>query len=276
MLWLSGLAKVILFLESGHTGRERKRWVGWGGGGGVRDGTELTAGVNLAFSSMPNDMHAEERQARLKCELKCKWEESDKAHRSVPISCLDPLESKLGFSHLSIFSQSAERAARAAPNGVKKRATFLLVFRCLNHTASSRKAFNSDEGHTWLMHLCISCGRWWVHSALFRALSVLPTHLSANLVSPARPNEQRSRKTFGVCRTRICVCIDGPFRPALRSRSSERERKLSNGPAASSFFQTFRPVDLKSPTDLSDIPTDLTDLWADLWSLASHALPGTM
>ena len=28
-----------------------------------------------------------------------------------------------------------------------------------------------------------------------------------------------------------------------------------------SFFQSFRPVDLKSPTDLSDIPTDLTDLW---------------
>ena len=36
----------------------------------------------------------------------------------------------------------------------------------------------------------------WVHSALFRARSVLQTHLSANLVSPARPNELRSRKTF--------------------------------------------------------------------------------
>ena len=52
--------------------------------------------------------------------------------------------------------------------------------------------------------------------------------------------------------------------PALRSRSSERQKKLSNRPAASSFFHTSRPVDLKSPTDLSDIPTDLTDLWADL------------
>ena len=52
--------------------------------------------------------------------------------------------------------------------------------------------------------------------------------------------------------------------PALRSRSSEREKKLSNRLAASSFFQSFRPVDLRSPTDLSDIPTDLTDLWADL------------
>ena len=73
------------------------------------------------------------------------WSASDKAHRSVPTSCLDPLESKLGFSHMSIFSQSAERAARAAPNGVKKGATFLLVFRCLNHTASSRKAFNGVQ-----------------------------------------------------------------------------------------------------------------------------------
>ena len=52
---------------------------------------------------------------------------------------------------MSIFSQSAERAARATPNGVKKGATFLLVFRCLNHTASSRKAFNGvqkGQGHS--------------------------------------------------------------------------------------------------------------------------------
>ena len=91
---------------------------------------------NFAFSSIP-DM--QERQARLERELKCKSEESDKAHRSVPTSCLDPLQLKLGFSHMSIFSQSAERAARAAPNGVKKGATFLLVYRCLNHTASPQK-----------------------------------------------------------------------------------------------------------------------------------------
>ena len=69
-------------------------------------------------------------------------EESVKAYRSVPTSCLDPVESKLGFSHLSIFSHSPERAARAAPNGVKKGATFLLLFRSLNHTDSSRKPFN--------------------------------------------------------------------------------------------------------------------------------------
>ena len=141
MFLLSCSAEVILFLESGHTERERGRERGRGRGE-VRDWTELTAGVNFVFSSMPNDMHAEERQARLERELKCKSAESDKAHRSVPTSCLDPLELKLKYSHVSIFSQSAERAARAAPNGVKKGATFLLVYCCLNHTASPRKAFN--------------------------------------------------------------------------------------------------------------------------------------
>ena len=57
------------------------------------------AGVNFAFSSMPNGMHEEEKQARLECVLKCQSEESDKAHRSVPTSCLDidPLSRSLGF-----------------------------------------------------------------------------------------------------------------------------------------------------------------------------------
>ena len=144
MFWLLCLAEVVLFLESGHTERERERErERGGGGGGVRDWTELTAAVNFALSSMPNDMHVEERQARLERELKWwKSEESDKTHRSVPASCLDPLQSKLGFSHISIFNQSAERAAWAAPNeGDKKGAIFLLVFRCLNHTASPWKAF---------------------------------------------------------------------------------------------------------------------------------------
>ena len=64
---------------------------------------------------------------------------------SVNLRISRTVESKLGFSHLSIFSQSAERAARAAPNGVKKGATFLLLFRSLNHTDSSRKPFNGVQ-----------------------------------------------------------------------------------------------------------------------------------
>ena len=39
--------------------------------------------------------------------------------------------------------------------------------------------------------------------------------------------------------------------PALPLRSSEREKKLSNRVAVSSFIQNL-PVDLRSPTDLSD------------------------
>ena len=127
--------------SQGERERERER-EGRGGGEGW---TKLSAGVNFAFSSMRNDMHAEERQARFERELKCKSEESDRAHRSVPTSCLYPLESKLGFSHMSIFSQSAERAAQAAPNGIKKWATFLVVFRCLNLTASPLKAFDGVQ-----------------------------------------------------------------------------------------------------------------------------------
>ena len=42
--------------------------------------------------------------------------------------------------------------------------------------------------------------------------------------------------------------------PAHRWRSSDREKKLLNRQAASSFFQNFRPVDLRSLTDLSHYP----------------------
>ena len=100
--------------------------------------------------------------------------------------------------------------------------------------------FNSDEGHTWLMHLCISYGPWWVHSALFRARSV-PTHLSTNLVSPARPNELRSRKTFGVCRTRMppCVCIDGPFHPHFARARAKGKRSFRTDRQRPAFFRPF-------------------------------------
>ena len=57
MLWLSCLAEVILFVESGHTGRERskeRRGQGGGGGGSEIEQNLITAGVNFAFSSMPN------------------------------------------------------------------------------------------------------------------------------------------------------------------------------------------------------------------------------
>ena len=62
---------MILFLKSGHTQREREREREKGeGGGGQRLNRTYMAGVNFAFSSMPNDVHAEEKQARLEGELK--------------------------------------------------------------------------------------------------------------------------------------------------------------------------------------------------------------
>ena len=116
------------------------------------------------------------------------------------------------------------------------------------------------------MHFCIGHGPWWVHSALIRALSVARSPFERHLNSTYPSKRAADSQNFW------CLSnTDGAaylqrraISPALRSRSSEGEKKLSNRPAASSFFQTFRTVDLKSPTDLSAIPTDLTDLWADL------------
>ena len=105
--------------------------------------------------------------------------------------------------------------------------------------------------------------------------SVCPSNPFERELSFASPSKRaaESQNFWRLSNTDAPVCVHRwAVSPALRSRSSEKEKKLSNRPAASGFFQSFRPVDLKSPTDLSDIPTDLTDLWADIWSLASHAL----
>ena len=99
--------------------------------------------------------------------------------------------------------------------------------------------------------------------------SVCPSNPFERKLSFASPSKRdaESQNFWRLSNTDAPVCVHRwAISPALCSRSSEREKKLSNriGPAASSFFQTFPPVELKSPTDLSDIPTDLTDLWADL------------
>ena len=97
--------------------------------------------------------------------------------------------------------------------------------------------------------------------------SVCPSSPFERELSFANPSKRAadSQNFWRLSNTDAPVCVHRwGVSPALRSRSSEREKKLSNRPAASSFFQSLRPVDLKSPTDLSDIPTDLTDLWADI------------
>ena len=74
-----------------------------------------------------------------------------------------------------------------------------------------------------------SDGPWWVYSALFRALSFC----SQIVGLPAHPNELRTQKTFGVCRTQMpqCTCIDGPF--ARTSLALERKRKETFEPTGS-------------------------------------------
>ena len=125
MFWLLSLAEVILFLESGHTERERERE---GGGAGGQRLNRTYRWRELRFSSMPNDMYAGERQARLERELKCKSEESDKAHRSVPTSCLDPLESELGFSHCLFLASPLSGPHERRPMASRKEQLSSLFF----------------------------------------------------------------------------------------------------------------------------------------------------
>ena len=47
---------------------------------------------------------------RLEREFKCRSEESDKPHPSVPTSCIDPLQSKLGFSHMHMSILASPRS----------------------------------------------------------------------------------------------------------------------------------------------------------------------
>ena len=65
---------------------------------------------------------------RLQLELKCKSEESYKADRSVPTSCLDPLESELGFFHMSILASPLSEPHERCPMTSRKDQLFSLFF----------------------------------------------------------------------------------------------------------------------------------------------------
>ena len=86
-----------------HAERERE---GEGGGGGrQRLYRTYMAGVNFAFSSKSNDIdvHAEEKQARLEGELKCKSEEIGRVTKRTvayrPAVSIR-LSQSLGFPHV--------------------------------------------------------------------------------------------------------------------------------------------------------------------------------
>ena len=147
MFWMSCLAEVILFLESGHTERQTERERGGGGWGRVRDWTELTASVNFAFSSMPSDMHEEERQARLERELKCMSRQRRVSKRTVAYrpAVSIRLSRSLGFPTclflVSLLSGPHERRPMAS----RKEQLSSSFFLSLNHTDSSRKPFNGVQ-----------------------------------------------------------------------------------------------------------------------------------
>ena len=126
---------LVVVFSGSHTQREREREGGWGGGV-VRDRTELMAGVHFAFSSMPKDMHADEKQARFERELKCKSEESDKAHRpAVSIR----LSRSLGFPTCLFLASPLSGPHERGP--IASRKEQVCSFFSLN-TACLRKAFN--------------------------------------------------------------------------------------------------------------------------------------
>ena len=130
-------------------------WVGGGGGGGAR-GSEieqnLPLAVNFAFSSMPSDMHAGERHARLERELKCKSEESDKAHciANQPAVSIR-LSRSLGFP-TCLFLASPLSGRTSGAQWRQERSNFPPCFSLIEPPpASSRKAFNGvqkGQGHS--------------------------------------------------------------------------------------------------------------------------------
>ena len=124
MLWLSCWAEVILFSNLSRAGRERR-----GGGGSEMEQIELTSGVNFVFSSISDRTIwwwwrwwwwylfkgfpiYRQRWDKQDSNISRSASERRVTHSSVSKSYLDLLESKLGFSHMSIFSQllSAELA----------------------------------------------------------------------------------------------------------------------------------------------------------------------
>ena len=83
--------------------------------------------------------------------------------------------------------------------------------------------------------------------------------LAPSWVRPTRLKELWMCQTFGVCRTRmpVRICTNRPCRLHFAEARARKKRSSQNRLAVSSFFQNFWPVDLRSPTDLSDVPTDL-------------------
>ena len=115
------------------------------------------------------------------------------------------------------------------------------------------------------MHLGISTAPSGSTALYFGLDLSLPPHLSATVGSPAHPNELRTRKTFGVCRTRMpqCTCIDGPFFLHFASARAKGKRSFRTDCQCITFFSELSALPAST---IPDLTTDLSDIPTDLWS----------
>ena len=104
---------------------------------------------------------------------------------------------------------------------------------------------------------------------------VLPPHFRANVGSPARPNELRTRKTFGVCRTQMpqCTCMYGPSCPHFAGTQAKGKRNFRTNWQRLAFFENFRR-DRHGPSRISQLICQISRLIFNRSHVnASHDVP---
>ena len=135
----------------------------------------------------------------------------------------------------------------------------------------------SDEGRTRLMHLCISTDPSG-STVLYKFISgsICPSNPFERELSFTSPSKRaaESQNLWRLSNTDAPVCLHRwAVSPALRSCLSEREKKLSNRLAVSSFFQSFR-CDRRRQSPISQLICQISQLIFDRSHVnASHDVP---
>ena len=174
----------LLFIFNLSNAESRRTWKGWrtfawmncqavvwwhwlfffqclrGGEDSERGETKFSAGVTV---TAPTTMHAEERQHECSQRhsevragrLSSRFRLRVRAYRTVQTRPVSSRSVHHGiFPDVYFYTHSLAAAARTAPNGVKERASFCLVFRSLNTTSSHRmfskgyRRAKSTQGNT--------------------------------------------------------------------------------------------------------------------------------
>ena len=125
-----------------HGERDRER----GGGGGGRS-SEIEQNLLLAWTSLPVACPTICMQRRDKRDSNVSWSASQRRVTKLTVAYWPAvsirLSRSLGFPTCLFLASPLSGPHERRP--MASRATFLLVFRCLNHTAISRKAFNGVQ-----------------------------------------------------------------------------------------------------------------------------------